>query len=74
MNLPLNTTEKMLLALLRMALHGHVETDIPWDKLSDAAWQQCYKLAARQGVMAMAWDGIQLIPGECPLPRPLKLT
>ncbi len=74
MNLPLNTTEKMLLALLRMALHGRVEADIPWDKLPDVAWQQCYKLAARQGVMAMAWDGIQLIPGDCPLPRPLKLT
>lgn len=75
MTLTLHTTEKMLLALLRMALHQRVESaDIPWERLSDAAWTQCYRLAARQGVMALAWDGIQQLPGECPLPRALKLT
>ena len=69
-----NTTEKILLSLLRMALHGTVEEGIDWTKVPDATWAQCYKLAARQGVMAMAWDGIQMLPGECPLPRALKLT
>lgn len=68
------STEKILLALLRSALHGTIEENIDWRNVSDATWVQCYKLAARQGVMAMAWDGIQMLPGECPLPRALKLT
>lgn len=74
MNLTVSSTEKMLLALLRMALHGRVGNDIPWDRLPDAAWAHCYQLAARQGVMTLAWEGIQRLPGECPLPRTLKLT
>ena len=58
----LNTSERMLFALLRAALHQkNAETDY-FRNVSEEDWTQCYKLAVRQGVKALAWDGMMTLP------------
>ena len=74
MEVKLNTSEQMLLALLRASLHQReVETDA-FQSASADDWKQCYQLAARQGVMALAWDGIISLPQAIQPPKGLKLT
>ncbi len=66
--------EKMLFALLRSALktvsiNSALFSDVP---LSE--WQDCYRLAARQGVMALAWDGVCALPADLQPPKALRLN
>lgn len=70
----LNTSEKMLLALLRASLNEVAVDGVCFRGATEEEWKQCYRLAARQGVMALAWDGIRTLPEEVQLPRALKLT
>ena len=57
-----HTSAQMLLALLRASLHEKdIETAF-FDKASNEDWKLCYKLAAEQGVMALAWDGVIKLP------------
>lgn len=50
----LDITEEMLFALLRSALHGtHADATI-FAGITSEAWQECYRLSVRQGVMALA--------------------
>lgn len=70
----MNRTEKILFALLRMALHGQPVTDIDWKVVTEQEWKEVYVVAAEQGVMALAWDGLQLVMGLCALPCSLKIT
>lgn len=70
----LNTPERMLFALLRASL---LERDAETDFFQHAAqedWRQCYRLAAAQGVMALAWDGVLKLPATLQPPRPVKLS
>ena len=70
----LNTSEKMLFALLKASMN-ELPADVSFFReVTEDDWKQCYRLAARQGVMALAWDGIRTLPEECQLPRALKLT
>lgn len=70
----LNTSEKMLLALLKASLNEiPVETSY-FQGATEKDWKQCYQMAARQGVMALAWDGTSTLPKELQVPRVLKLT
>ena len=49
----LDITEEMLFALLRSALHGtHADATI-FAGITSEAWQECYRLSVRQGVMAL---------------------
>ena len=73
MNIALNRIEKIVFAILKMSLHGKVNTDVEWKSISQEEWEQCYLLSVKHGVMALAWDGIQLVISECNLPRTLKL-
>ena len=73
MELELNKIEKVVFALLKMALHNHTNSDIDWQNITHEEWNQCYYLSAQHGVMALVWDGIQLIADKCDLPRNLKL-
>ena len=58
----LDITEQMLFALLRSALHGtHADATI-FAGITSEAWQECYRLSVRQGVMALAWDGLITLP------------
>ena len=70
----LNPSEEMLFALLRSALHSiPINTELFTD-VSPSDWQDCYKLAAGQGVMALAWDGVCALPTDLQPPKALKLT
>ena len=66
--------EQMLFALLKAALCEKAVSDVCWKSCTNEDWQQCYKLAAAHGVMALAWDGMMLCGDECMLPKALKLT
>lgn len=70
----LNKQEKMLFALLRASLNRRVAETDEFQGASEADWKRCYQLAARQGVMALAWDGILTLPAGLQPPRALKLT
>ena len=70
----LNTSERMLFALLRASLHQKEAEQTFFQQVSEEDWKQCYRLAAKQGVMALAWDGIITLPTDLQPPRALKLT
>lgn len=60
----ISTPERMLLALLRAAMHtGQAEVDV-FRTATDADWTACYRLAIKQGVKCLAWDGVQTLPAE----------
>lgn len=70
----LTQPEQMLFALLRASLHDKDVEIKPFQAVSDDVWKQCYHLAARQGVMALAWDGVVKLASELQPPRALRLT
>ena len=64
----------MLFALLRGGLHGGVPEMDPFRGASAEDWKNCYRLAARQGVMALAWDGVVRLSADLQPPRMVKLS
>lgn len=68
-----NQTEQMLFALLRASLHGKPTEKEFFEKVAEAEWHDCYKLAATQGVRAFAWEGIRKLPAELQPPQMLKI-
>ncbi len=69
-----SNTEELMFRLLKMALHEQSFSGMEWPSYSDEDWKACYRLAAKHGVMAVAWDGIQLLPAELQPSRPIKLS
>ena len=69
----LTQEEQMLLALLRAALAGKAPGTQAFDGATPAEWERCYRLAARHGVRALAWDGIGTLPPALQPPRTLRL-
>ena len=77
---PLNTvTSKQLFTLLRAALWHETPSDDFIHDLSADSWQKIYKVGTSQGVLAIAWDGLEqliaegLIPQERQPPLQLKI-
>lgn len=70
----LNQTERRVLDLLRAALGGKETEAALFAGMDAAEWQDCYRLAARQGVMALAWDGVCTLPLELRPPKSLRLN
>lgn len=66
--------EAMLFALLRSALHEEPAVCDPFREATAEEWGACYRLAAAQGVMAVAWEGAMTLPEELRPPRTLRLT
>lgn len=66
--------EEMLFALLRASLHERVPEESYFAEATVEDWWQCYRLAARQGVKALAWDGIVKLPSELMPPKEVKLS
>ena len=67
-------SELMLFALLRASLHEkEVEVEC-FQAATDDDWKRCHQIAAAQGVMALAWDGVLRLPKELQPPLALKLT
>lgn len=74
MGIAQNRTEQIMFALLKAALHQREVTDVCWTAVKEEEWEQCYKLSAEQGVMALAWNGMQYLPTGCHVPRVLRIT
>lgn len=66
--------EELMFRLLKMALHEQGYSVTEWPSYSDEDWKECYKLAAKHGVMAVAFDGIQQLPAELQPSRPIRLS
>lgn len=74
MEVNLNRAEQMLFALLRASLHRQDVDTSCFEGIEASDWKQCYQLAARQGVMALAWDGAMMLPKHFQPAKGLKLT
>ena len=72
--LKLERPEEMLLALLRAVLHQREVEVTYFQQITDVEWVQCYRLAVRQGVSALAWEGIERLPLEYSPPLDVKLS
>lgn len=72
--LNLKIYEKMLLALLKSALHGTAPETGLFNAASDDDWRLCARLAARQGVLAVAWDAVAMMPAALQPPSALKIS
>lgn len=70
----LNQIEEMLFALLRSSLNVMPVYSAIFSDVSPAVWQDCYQLAVKQGVMALAWDGVCALPTDLQPPKALKLN
>ncbi len=69
----LSRPEKMLFSLLSAAL-WHVDPDITFFKeATEQEWLRIYKLSARQGVQAIAYDGAMMLPEQYRPPRKIKI-
>lgn len=72
----MDDTIGLLLTLVRMGLAGTDTADgirLP-DRLTPAVWAEAYRQATGQGVLALAWDGVQRSgPDHAALPRRLRL-
>lgn len=68
-----NTATNGLFALLRAALHGKMEDTALFARCDEACWGEIYRRSSVQGVLAVAWDGLQMLPGELRPPRALLL-
>ena len=68
-----DTSVQMLLALLRASLHELEPEQAFFQGVSNDDWKLCYKLAARHGVMALAWDSVMKLPKDLQPPRQVKL-
>jgi hypothetical protein len=64
----------MLFALLRASLHEREPEVSFFQHVSDEDWKLCYRLAASQGVMALAWDGVMKLPVDLQPLRSVKLS
>ena len=71
---PKNTHVQMLFALLRASLHEREPEVSFFQHVSDEDWKLCYRLAASQGVMALAWDGVMKLPVDLQPLRSVKLS
>lgn len=71
----LNQIEEMLLVLLRAALdEGRAVEGARFTEVPAEDWQACYRLAVKQGVMALAWDGVRKLPADVQPPKALRLA
>ena len=74
MNSTIDTGRQMLLALLRASLHDKNPEITFFQNATEKDWRECYRMAARQGVMAVAWDAIVKLNAEQQPPKKIKLS
>lgn len=62
----------MLFALLRASLNNTIiETDL-FKEVNTGDWQKSYNIAVKQGVLALAWEGVLLLPQNYQPPKSIK--
>ena len=69
----LKRSEQMLFALLKSSLHNVQPDSFTFEGITGADWKECYNIASHQGVLALAWEGVLLLPKELQPPKPLML-
>lgn len=69
----MNKTTKILFAILRKALFGQLLPKDLFANYSVEQWTELYRLAARQGVLAIVYDVISQQPKELQPPRNLNI-
>lgn len=74
MKTELSKIDDILITLLKMALQQSVYDNISWKSVSDKEWKMCYDLAVKHGVMAIAFDGIQLLDQSLQPSRSIRLS
>lgn len=52
----------MLFALLKASLHKSAADTCVFEMATREDWDHCYSVATRQGVLALAWEGIHTLP------------
>ncbi len=68
----LQKAELMLFELLKGSLHNDVPSSGCFAEADLQDWQKCYDIASKQGVLALAWDGVELLPQQLQPPKQLK--
>ena len=71
---PLPYHVQMLFALLRASLNETTPEISYFQNSTEKEWKDCYHLAAKQGVMALAWDGVAKLPKDMQPPLSIKIT
>lgn len=61
------------LTLLRAALRGRMDDPAPFAACDAAVWRGIYDLASKQGVLALVWDAVGMLPQALRPPRELCL-
>ncbi len=70
----LSRSEAMMMALLKSALHGENRCgETLMAEATEEDWTLCHRLATKHGVMAMAWDGMTMLPQGQQPPKAIKL-
>ncbi len=68
----LSKSEQMLFALLKGSLNNsNVEPEL-FESATVQEWDECYSGATKQGVLALAWDGVQTLHSDMQPPKQLK--
>ena len=65
--------EEMLFALLRASLHKKETETALFVDATETDWNECFLLAKKQGVMALAWEGVLRLPNPLHPDMELKL-
>ncbi len=77
MDFHLSKVESLLFALLRLGFKNDISSakvaGASFENLTAGDWMACYRLACAQGVMALAWDGVQALPKEKQPPLGVKV-
>lgn len=64
---------KILFSALRSALFGDEVDAAVFQNLTTEEWQQLFRMAAHQGVVAIVYDVVSKLPEECQPPRNIRL-
>lgn len=70
----LNTSEKMLMALLCGSLNKKTVDISCFKEATEDDWGKCYRLSRQHGVMALAWDGTKTLPEKLQVPCDLRIV
>lgn len=70
----LSRAEQMVLALLKSSISGESPDKGAFTDVSADDWRKCSEIAQKQGVLALAWDGVMLLPKELQPYKDLKIS
>lgn len=70
----LHKGENMLFALLKSSLNNETAVESAFTGASQDDWKLCYNTAVKQGVLALAWEGIQTLPVDLHPQKQLKFA